>query len=35
MGAALTYARRYGLFILVWIAGDLDASDLITPQRRT
>src|SRR5947207_3436157 len=30
MGAALTYARRYGLFTLVGIAGedDLDASDL-------
>jgi hypothetical protein len=33
MGAALTYARRYGLFTLVGIAGedDLDAPDLITP----
>jgi ERF superfamily len=32
MGAALTYARRYGLFTLVGIAGedDLDAPDLIT-----
>jgi hypothetical protein len=32
MGAALTYARRYGLFTLVGIAGedDLDASDLGT-----
>jgi hypothetical protein len=31
MGAALTYARRYGLFTLVGIAGedDLDAPDLI------
>src|SRR4029079_7947147 len=30
MGAALSYARRYGLFTLVGIAGedDLDASDL-------
>ena len=30
MGAALTYARRYGLFALVGIAGedDLDAPDL-------
>src|SRR5688572_2839741 len=30
MGAALTYARRYGLFTLVGIAGedDLDAPDL-------
>ncbi len=40
MGAALTYARRYGLFTLVGIAGedDLDAPDLlapITPPRRT
>src|SRR5215218_1789864 len=36
MGAALTYARRYGLFTLVGIAGedDLDAPDLpLTPQR--
>jgi len=34
MGAALTYARRYGLFTLVGIAGedDLDASDLICPK---
>jgi hypothetical protein len=34
MGAALTYARRYGLFTLVGIAGedDLDAPDLITPR---
>jgi hypothetical protein len=33
MGAALTYARRYGLFTLVGIAGedDLDAPDSITP----
>jgi len=33
MGAALTYARRYGLFTLVGIAGedDLDAPDLISP----
>jgi hypothetical protein len=33
MGAALTYARRYGLFTLVGIAGedDLDASDLTGP----
>ncbi len=31
MGAALTYARRYGLFTLVGIAGDddLDAPDLL------
>jgi hypothetical protein len=31
MGAALTYARRYGLFTLVGIAGedDLDAPDLV------
>src|SRR5215210_6272988 len=30
MGAALTYARRYGLFTLVGLAGedDLDAPDL-------
>jgi len=30
MGAALTYARRYGLFTLVGIAGedDIDAPDL-------
>ncbi len=33
MGAALTYARRYGLFTLVGIAGedDLDAPDLTDP----
>jgi len=33
MGAALTYARRYGLFTLVGIAGedDLDAPDLTAP----
>ena len=33
MGAALTYARRYGLFTLVGIAGedDLDAPDLMAP----
>jgi ERF superfamily len=33
MGAALTYARRYGLFTLVGIAGedDIDAPDLNTP----
>jgi hypothetical protein len=33
MGAALTYARRYGLFTLVGIAGedDLDAPDLNDP----
>src|SRR5438874_265195 len=33
MGAALTYARRYGLFTLVGIAGedDLDAPDLAGP----
>src|SRR5438067_2029920 len=33
MGAALTYARRYGLFTLVGIAGedDLDAPDLTGP----
>src|SRR4051794_24941723 len=32
MGAALSYARRYGLFTLVGIAGedDLDAPDLLT-----
>jgi hypothetical protein len=42
MGAALTYARRYGLFTLVGIAGedDLDAPDLIartppTPKTET
>ena len=36
MGAALTYARRYALFILV-ITGedDLDAPDLTTPITRT
>ncbi len=35
MGAALTYARRYGLFTLVGIAGedDLDAVDLPPGQR--
>ena len=27
-GAALTYARRYALFTLVRIAGDVDAPDL-------
>src|SRR5260221_4854325 len=34
MGAALTYARRYGLFTLVGIAGedDLDAPDLNDPR---
>jgi hypothetical protein len=33
MGAALTYARRYGLFTLVGIAGedDLDAPDICIP----
>jgi hypothetical protein len=33
MGAALTYARRYGLFTLVGIAGedDLDAPDICVP----
>ena len=33
-GAALTYARRYGLFTLVGIAGedDLDAPDIATPE---
>ena len=33
MGAALTYARRYGLFTLVGIAGedDVDAPDLNAP----
>ena len=33
MGAALTYARRYGLFTLVGIAGedDIDAPDLALP----
>ena len=37
MGAALTYARRYGLFTLVGIAGedDLDAPDLIAPAGQT
>jgi hypothetical protein len=37
MGAALTYARRYGLFTLVGIAGedDLDAPDLATPTKPT
>jgi hypothetical protein len=37
MGAALTYARRYGLFTLVGIAGedDLDAPDLTDPSRAT
>jgi hypothetical protein len=37
MGAALTYARRYGLFTLVGIAGDddLDAPDLTIPQTGT
>jgi ERF superfamily protein len=37
MGAALTYARRYGLFTLVGIAGedDLDAPDLTTPTQQT
>src|SRR5579864_6612968 len=36
MGAALTYARRYGLFTLVGIAGedDLDAPDLDSTTRR-
>src|SRR3974390_1463656 len=35
MGAALTYARRYGLFTLVGIAGedDLDAPDICMPAR--
>ena len=35
MGAALTYARRYGLFTLVGIAGedDLDAPDVGGTQR--
>src|SRR3954463_11854603 len=34
MGAALTYARRYGLFTLVGIAGDddLDAPELVAVQ---
>ena len=37
MGAALTYARRYGLFTLVGIAGedDLDATDLTEPSAET
>ena len=37
MGAALTYARRYGLFTLVGIAGedDLDAPDLPNPSIET
>jgi hypothetical protein len=37
MGAALTYARRYGLFTLVGIAGedDLDAPDLPQPSSET
>ncbi|MDN4986778.1 ERF family protein [Bradyrhizobium sp. WYCCWR 13022] len=37
MGAALTYARRYGLFTLVGIAGedDLDAPDLAIPASRS
>jgi hypothetical protein len=37
MGAALTYARRYGLFTLVGIAGedDLDAPDLCAPTSGT
>jgi ERF superfamily len=37
MGAALTYARRYGLFTLVGIAGedDLDAPDLLAPSTPT
>jgi hypothetical protein len=37
MGAALTYARRYGLFTLVGIAGedDLDAPDLPHPSSET
>ncbi len=36
MGAALTYARRYGLFTLVGIAGedDIDAPDLALPTGR-
>lgn len=35
MGAALTYARRYGLFTLVGIAGedDLDAPDLVNARQ--
>ena len=37
MGTALTYARRYGLFTLVGIAGedDLDAPDLCAPGGRS
>src|SRR6516225_4831062 len=37
MGAALTYARRYGLFTLVGIAGedDLDAPDICMPAPAT
>jgi hypothetical protein len=37
MGAALTYARRYGLFTLVGIAGDddLDAPDIGAPSKST
>ena len=37
LGAALTYARRYGLFTLVGIAGedDMDAPDLIDPAAQT
>ncbi len=37
VGAALTYARRYGLFTLVGIAGedDLDAPDLTQPSSAT
>src|SRR5215468_638669 len=37
MGAALTYARRYGLFTLVGIAGedDLDAPNLLVPTPAT
>src|SRR5262249_12241702 len=37
MGAALPYARRYGLFTLVGIAGedDLDAPDLTDPNSET
>jgi hypothetical protein len=37
MGAALTYARRYGLFTLVGIAGedDLDAPDPMDPSTET
>ena len=37
MGAALTYARRYGLFTLVGIAGedDLDAPDLTEPPQKS